>query len=108
MLGRWRKRFAGALQKARRQPTEDAIHELRVAARHLRTYCHLIGDDELDHELRWLVHRTAAIRDLDVIAEALGARAVSRERRVAAAQCKRVLGSKRANDIAGALDGLPS
>jgi inorganic triphosphatase YgiF len=66
----------------REAPQPEAVHQLRVAARRLRsaitTFGPLLGDAEAERvkdELRWLAHACDAARNLDVLAERIAAAA---------------------------------
>jgi inorganic triphosphatase YgiF len=69
--------IAGAAQVLREAPQPQAIHQLRVAARRLRTalatFAPVVRDGRRDWvkgELRWLAQACNDARDLDVFAEA--------------------------------------
>src|SRR5262245_36831735 len=108
-LRRARRRFRRALRRCKRAPDEETLHELRILARRLRAYCHLVGEPEVDRELRWLVRKTNRLRDLDVAA--LGAKRGKRKIRAALKIERTAVGktlrSARMRRLKRGLDRLP-
>jgi CHAD domain-containing protein len=106
----WQRELEQAVKESRDAPSVDSIHDLRVAARHLRAYCRLAGEPDLDHELRWLVHQTGELRDLDVaLAEPISRDAVKRleeAHAVAARRVRKTLAKKRVRRMVRAAAGL--
>ena len=80
---RFHLRAFGRLEEAARAGDVEAVHQLRVTTRRLRATLRLFAPmlprrfaDGADRELAWVAGTVGAVRDLDVLFEAIHARAV--------------------------------
>ncbi len=65
-LHHWRRRFVRLLARMHGRADPKTVHDLRVAARRMRAYARMLGNVALDRDLRWLIHSTNDLRDIDV------------------------------------------
>lgn len=96
-LDRWRSTLKDAVRDPHASPR--AIHDMRVAARRLRTYCRLVNRKDTAAELSWLIHRTSKLRDLDVVRHP--------QRRAVAERTQEALSSHRVRRLLSTLARLP-
>ena len=94
------RRLCRLLNEAKTHADHQTVHDLRVAARRLRAYARMREAQRLSRELRWLVHATNQLRDLDVACERDGALATLRQAREAEqGAVQRVLNGRRAERL---------
>lgn len=82
----------------------NGVHQVRVSARRLRVWLGFKGHASLDEELRWVCDELALMRDLEIFAEALSAKALNRLRVRAAQRAVEALDSPRWDALRKALE----
>ena len=101
-------------RRVRRKGSEDAVHEMRVATRRLRTALralkgHVAPPGRLPHRLKWLAGKLGAVRDRDVVIALLMSErlpAAAREERERLARLIERLEGKRRKALKALRDAL--
>lgn len=105
-LAPWLTRFEAARTAALRGDAEG-LHDVRTIARRLRVWLRLAGLHVLESDLRWLCRETSALRDLDVLQEALSPGGRARLRPDAERRASNALRARRVDGVVLALRSLP-
>jgi CHAD domain-containing protein len=107
-VSHWIAALRTALPLAARDGDRDAVHDLRVACGRLAVWLRLSRRTALREDLRWLRHRAAPLRDVDVIEVMPEARRIADELAVQRLRAQRELAlAARSSRTAGLLRALP-